>query len=59
MLLERKVPQLRQAIPELLAYFESIGSGDAFRRMCVLDAIILNTDRHYGNFGVLFDMIVL
>ena len=23
--------------------------------MCVLDAIILNTDRHYGNFGVLFD----
>lgn len=23
--------------------------------MCVLDAVILNTDRHYGNFGVLFD----
>ena len=44
-----------RTIPELLAYFESIGSGDAFRRMCVLDAIILNTDRHYGNFGVLFD----
>ena len=44
-----------RTIPELLAYFESIGSGNAFRRMCVLDAIILNTDRHYGNFGVLFD----
>ena len=44
-----------RTIPELLAYFESIGSGDAFRRMCVLDAVILNTDRHYGNFGVLFD----
>jgi len=44
-----------RTIPELLAYFESIGSGDAFRRMCILDAIILNTDRHYGNFGVLFD----
>lgn len=42
-------------IPELLTYFENIGSGDAFRRMCILDAIILNTDRHYGNFGVLFD----
>ena len=44
-----------RTIPELLAYFEGIGSGDAFRRMCVLDAVILNTDRHYGNFGVLFD----
>lgn len=42
-------------IPELLKYFTGIGSGDAFRRMCVLDAIILNPDRHYGNFGVLFD----
>ena len=44
-----------KTIPELLAYFESIGSGDSFRRMCVLDAVILNPDRHYGNFGVLFD----
>lgn len=38
-----------------LRYFESIGSGDAFRRMCILDALILNTDRHSGNFGVLYD----
>lgn len=45
----------KRTIPELLAFFEGIGSGDAFRRMCVLDAVILNTDRHYGNFGVLFD----
>ena len=44
-----------RTIPELLAFFEGIGGGDAFRRMCVLDAVILNTDRHYGNFGVLFD----
>lgn len=42
-------------IPAMLAYFESIGSADTFRRMCVLDAVILNPDRHYGNFGVLFD----
>ncbi len=42
-------------IPDLLQYFRGIGSEDAFRRMCVLDAIILNPDRHYGNFGVLFD----
>ena len=27
---------------------------DAFRRMCILDALILNTDRHSGNFGVLY-----
>lgn len=39
----------------LLRYFTSIQSGDAFRRMCVLDAVILNIDRHLGNFGVLFD----
>jgi len=44
-----------RTIPELLTYFSSIGSEDAFRRMCILDAVILNTDRHYGNFGVLFD----
>ncbi len=42
-------------LPKLLDYFESIGAGDAFRRMCVLDALIFNPDRHYGNFGVLFD----
>ena len=42
-------------IPDLLRYFQGIRSEDAFRRMCVLDAIILNPDRHYGNFGVLFD----
>ena len=39
----------------LLRRFEDMGSGDAFRRMCVLDGLILNTDRHMGNFGVLFD----
>lgn len=44
-----------QTIPTLLAYFEKLGSGDAFRRMCILDALIFNPDRHYGNFGVMFD----
>lgn len=44
-----------RTIPELLRFFSDIGNEDAFRRMCVLDAVILNTDRHYGNFGVLFD----
>lgn len=41
-------------IAALLRYFSSIGSEAAFRRMCVLDAVILNIDRHLGNFGVLF-----
>lgn len=40
-------------VTELLSYFESIGSGDAFRRMLVFDALTVNTDRHLGNFGVL------
>ncbi|MDO4545885.1 MAG: HipA protein, partial [Bacillota bacterium] len=40
---------------KLLSYFDSIGSGEAFRRMVVFDALILNTDRHTGNYGVLVD----
>lgn len=48
------VPRER-TISNLLRYFESIGSGDSFRRMCILDALILNIDRHIGNFGVLYD----
>lgn len=42
-------------IPVLLEYFDKLGSGDDFRRMCVLDSLIFNPDRHYGNFGVMFD----
>lgn len=42
-----------RTLQAVLDYFEGIGCGDAFRRMCVLDALILNTDRHLGNFGVL------
>lgn len=44
-----------RTIPVMLDFFEKLGSGDAFRRMCILDALILNPDRHYGNFGVLFN----
>lgn len=43
-----------RTVSGFLRYFESIGSGDAFRRMCILDTLILNTDRHGGNFGVLY-----
>ena len=41
--------------PELLRHYESLGAGHAFRGMVVLDALTLNTDRHMGNHGVLFD----
>lgn len=44
-----------KSIASLLDFFENIGSADDFRRMCVLDALIMNVDRHLGNFGVLFD----
>ena len=44
-----------RTIPAMLRYFEELGSGDAFRRMCILDALTYNPDRHYGNFGVLFN----
>lgn len=39
---------------DIFEYFKSIGSEDAFRRMVVLDALILNQDRHRGNYGLLF-----
>lgn len=40
---------------EMLEYYSSIGSEDAFRRMVVFDAVTFNTDRHMGNHGVIFD----
>lgn len=40
---------------KIMKYFDSIGSGDLFRSMIVLDGIILNQDRHLKNFGVVFD----
>ena len=45
----------RKTVSELLNYYEKSGNGDFFRRMCILDALILNIDRHYGNFGMLAD----
>lgn len=51
----REIGLREKSIARLLAFFEEIGAGDDFRRMCVLDALIMNTDRHLGNFGVLFD----
>ena len=44
-----------QTIPRLLDACRSFDCEDDFRRMCVLDALTLNPDRHYGNFGFLFD----
>lgn len=38
-------------------YYENLGSEfvDALNEMIVFDAVICNTDRHFGNFGVLVD----
>ena len=40
---------------EALSVIEKYGDGDDFRRMMILDALILNIDRHLGNFGLLID----
>ncbi|MBO4396656.1 MAG: hypothetical protein J5819_09975 [Eubacterium sp.] len=40
---------------ELLDVFDSYGFADDFRHMLVLDSVILNEDRHYGNFGFIVD----
>lgn len=45
----------KQSISNMLDYFNALDSGDSFRRMCVLDALIFNVDRHLGNFGILID----
>lgn len=44
-----------RTIAGIMDYFSSVGCADSVRRMFVLDALILNTDRHFGNFGMLFD----
>lgn len=40
---------------DLLDYMESIDSGELFREMLLLDSIILNIDRHSGNFGFIMN----
>ena len=40
---------------EIIEYFDSIGSGELFRSMIVFDGVVLNTDRHLNNYGVMFD----
>lgn len=47
--------QRRMTPREMLDYYTSIGSEDAFRRMLIFDAVTFNTDRHMGNHGVIFD----
>ena len=42
-------------LKDILTFLEHYGLDDDFRDMIVLDAIILNTDRHLGNFGFIVD----
>ena len=39
----------------LLEYFQKLGFEDSFRRMVILDALIVNNDRHVGNYGFMID----
>ena len=40
---------------ELLRFMESFGCEEDFRHMIILDAVIFNPDRHFGNFGFIVD----
>ena len=40
-------------LPELIEEFFKFGGEDNFRRMIVADAVCINQDRHFGNFGFL------
>ena len=44
-------------LPACLEYYNGLGqeAAEALRSMLVLDAVIYNEDRHFGNFGVLRD----
>ena len=48
-----------QTVPRLLETCRSFDCEEDFRRMCVLDALIFNPDRHYGNFGFLYDNLTM
>ncbi|UYJ29692.1 MAG: hypothetical protein OGM11_04070 [Clostridiaceae bacterium] len=48
-------PDHPNSVSGLMKFYEKFGAEDVLRRMFVLDALILNTDRHLGNFGFLFD----
>lgn len=41
----------RYSFPDLVKFLEPYGFADDFRNMIVLDAVIMNPDRHFGNFG--------
>ena len=47
--------EYEMTLPEILKFAEQYGSEYLMRRMFVLDALILNIDRHLGNVGFLFD----
>lgn len=40
---------------QIFDFMDSLGFADDFRNMIVLDALILNIDRHLGNFGFIVD----
>lgn len=42
-------------ISYLIEYFSELGFEEMFRRMIVLDALIINEDRHAGNYGFIVD----
>ena len=39
----------------IIDFLAQFGFDDDFRDMIILDAVILNTDRHFGNFGFIVD----
>ena len=48
-------PSRSYNLSEILAFLRSLGFEEDFRDMIVLDSVILNPDRHLGNFGFIVD----
>lgn len=48
-------PDHPNSVSGLMKFYEKFGAEDVLRADVCADALILNTDRHLGNFGFLFD----
>lgn len=48
-------PKKHNQLSYLMSYFSNLGFEEEFRRMVILDALIVNEDRHAGNYGLMVD----
>lgn len=50
-----KLVNRKESVLKLFEFYDNIGYSEQLRRMLIFDALSINTDRHLGNHGVIFD----